>query len=85
MPQQYSIPPLYKSFAIFLQAADSPAVKLTGSPNNFYTLMMVDVDAPNGQGATGNINFLHWMVANIPGGTSSRHCDVPQSAVAAQK
>jgi phosphatidylethanolamine-binding protein (PEBP) family uncharacterized protein len=77
MPQQYSMPPHSQSLAIFSQAADSPAVKLTGSPNDFYTLMMVDVDAPNGQGAAGNINFLHWMVANIPGGASSTRLYAP--------
>jgi phosphatidylethanolamine-binding protein (PEBP) family uncharacterized protein len=32
---------------------------------------MVDVDTPNGQGATGNVNYLHWLVANIPGARRS--------------
>ncbi|WIA12804.1 hypothetical protein OEZ86_006133 [Tetradesmus obliquus] len=48
-------------------AADSPAVKLTGHPESFYTLAMVDIDAPGGQGAADNTNYLHWLVVNIPG------------------
>lgn len=55
----------------FLQAADSPAVKLTGHPESFYTLAMVDIDAPGGQGAADNTNYLHWLVVNIPGARCS--------------
>jgi phosphatidylethanolamine-binding protein (PEBP) family uncharacterized protein len=35
---------------------------------------MVDVDAPNGEGADGNVNYLHWLVVNIPGASRSILC-----------
>ena len=34
-------------------------------PDSFYTLMMVDPDAPTRNNATLR-EFMHWMVVNIP-------------------
>jgi hypothetical protein len=42
-----------------------PAVTYTPTPDTFYTLVMVDPDAPSRADAEGE--YRHWVVANIPG------------------
>ncbi|GFP83964.1 protein mother of ft and tf 1 [Phtheirospermum japonicum] len=48
-------------------AAQPPRLRIRGSANNFYTLVMVDPDAPSPSQPTLR-EWLHWLVIDIPGG-----------------
>ncbi|XP_050544048.1 protein D3-like isoform X2 [Daktulosphaira vitifoliae] len=48
------------------QVKDSPKVEWDASPDTFFTLCLVDPDAPSRKEPT-NREFLHWLVTNIPG------------------
>ncbi|KAH9317145.1 hypothetical protein KI387_018914, partial [Taxus chinensis] len=49
----------------------APAVHVTdGDMRTFFTLVMVDPDAPNPSDPTGR-EYLHWIVTDIPGTTSN--------------
>ncbi|XP_047941276.1 protein MOTHER of FT and TFL1-like [Salvia hispanica] len=51
-------------------AAERPNVRITGSPNNYYTLVMVDPDAPSPSEPTFR-EWLHWLVIDIPEGSDA--------------
>ncbi|GAQ88854.1 Phosphatidylethanolamine binding protein [Klebsormidium nitens] len=44
-----------------------PTVRVGGSENDLYTLVLVDPDAPSPE-APSEAEWLHWLVTNIPGG-----------------
>ena len=46
---------------------NKPDVHYSLAKDGFYTLMMVDPDAPSRRNPT-NREWLHWLVVNIPGG-----------------
>ncbi|ETN62606.1 phosphatidylethanolamine-binding protein [Anopheles darlingi] len=48
------------------QVKDQPKVEWTADPNAFYTLFMVDPDAPNRKEPKFR-EIGHWLVGNIPG------------------
>ncbi|XP_078175039.1 protein MOTHER of FT and TFL1 homolog 1-like [Carex rostrata] len=50
-------------------AADPPFVKIGGRPCHLFTLVMTDPDAPSPSEPSMR-ECLHWLVINIPGGTS---------------
>ncbi|KAI3456353.1 hypothetical protein Pfo_013016 [Paulownia fortunei] len=50
-------------------AADRPRVHIRGSPN-YYTLVMVDPDAPSPSEPTLR-EWLHWLVIDIPEGSDA--------------
>nr|WRK13948.1 flowering locus T-like protein 3 [Diospyros sp. 'deyangshi']WRK13951.1 flowering locus T-like protein 6 [Diospyros sp. 'deyangshi'] len=53
------------------QVAHSPRVDIGGDDlRNFYTLIMVDPDAPSPNDPSLR-EYLHWMVTDIPGTTSA--------------
>nr|WRK13950.1 flowering locus T-like protein 5 [Diospyros sp. 'deyangshi'] len=57
------------------QAAHSPRVDIGGDDlRNFYTLIMVDPDAPSPNDPSLR-EYLHWMVTDIPGTTSASFGD----------
>ncbi|XXG52487.1 hypothetical protein AAC387_Pa03g0810 [Persea americana] len=59
-------------------AVNPPNIQITGDPDDFYTLVMVDPDAPSPSAPT-HREWVHWMVADIPGGsTASRGKEVLQ-------
>lgn len=47
----------------------APSMRWMSNPNKFYTLIMIDPDAPTRTAPTLG-QYLHWLVGNIPG------CDV---------
>lgn len=49
-----------------MEVRDEPALRWPAAIDNYYTLLMVDPDAPNVVTPT-HREFLHWMVLNIPG------------------
>ena len=51
------------------QMKDEPILKWEAEANAFYTVMLVDPDAPSRQNPQYK-NVLHWLVVNVPG------CDV---------
>ncbi|KAH6773759.1 PEBP family protein [Perilla frutescens var. hirtella] len=48
-------------------AAERPKLCITGSPNNYYTLVMVDPDAPSPSEPSFR-EWLQWLVIDIPEG-----------------
>ncbi|XP_059316170.1 protein RICE FLOWERING LOCUS T 1-like [Lycium ferocissimum] len=51
------------------QVVNQPRVDIGGNdPHTFYTLVMVDPDAPNPSNPTLR-EYLHWLVTDIPGTT----------------
>nr|WHN38839.1 PEBP [Andraca theae] len=48
------------------QVKDMPTVTYDADPDKFYTLALVDHDAPSRESPT-LAEFLHWSVGNIPG------------------
>lgn len=53
------------------QIINQPRVEVGGDDlRNFYTLVMVDPDAPS-PGNPNQREYLHWLVANIPGTTGA--------------
>src|SRR5690349_875068 len=46
-------------------AQQYPVIQFNGDPNTLYTLIMYDLDAPQGP-------FIHYKVSNIPGGEINR-------------
>ncbi|PUZ57716.1 hypothetical protein GQ55_5G451600 [Panicum hallii var. hallii] len=50
--------------------AAPPLVRISGRRNDLYTLIMTDPDAPSPSDPTMR-EYLHWIVANIPGGTDA--------------
>lgn len=48
------------------QVKDEPTLKWDANANEFYTLLMVDPDAPSRANATFR-EVRHWAVVNIPG------------------
>ncbi|CAD6994069.1 phosphatidylethanolamine-binding protein homolog F40A3.3 [Ceratitis capitata] len=48
------------------QVKDQPTATWQADDNDFYTLFMVDPDAPSRAEPT-NREILHWLVVNIPG------------------
>jgi phosphatidylethanolamine-binding protein (PEBP) family uncharacterized protein len=55
-----------------------PNVTWPADPAMYYTLMMVDPDAPTRYNATRR-NILHWLVVNIPGSNILNLNDVKMS------
>ena len=55
-----------------------PNVTWIADPAVYYTLLMVDPDAPTRYNATRR-NILHWMATNIPGNKISQITDVKMS------
>ncbi|KAL6546685.1 hypothetical protein OROMI_022406 [Orobanche minor] len=51
-------------------AAQPPRLLIRGSPNDYYTLVMVDPDAPSPSEPTLR-EWLHWLVIDIPGGSNA--------------
>ncbi|GJN37692.1 hypothetical protein PR202_gb26673 [Eleusine coracana subsp. coracana] len=51
-----------------------PLVRISGRRNDLYTLIMTDPDAPSPSDPTMR-EYLHWIVANIPGGTDASRGD----------
>ncbi|BFF92992.1 protein D1 [Drosophila madeirensis] len=49
-----------------MQVRDEPYVAWSAPMTNYYTLLMIDPDAPSAQQPSAR-EFLHWMVLNIPG------------------
>ncbi|XP_058467297.1 protein D3-like [Malaya genurostris] len=49
------------------QVKDQPKIEWTSDPNSYYTLFMVDPDAPNRTEPKFR-SVCHWFVGNIPGG-----------------
>ncbi|CBI15548.3 hypothetical protein VitviT2T_025789 [Vitis vinifera] len=47
-----------------------PKVTLSGHPDEFYTLVMTDPDAPSPSEPSMR-EWVHWIVADIPGGTNA--------------
>lgn len=45
---------------------DQPEITWEGDSNSFYTLLMVDPDAPSRENPSA-AEFQHWLVVNIPG------------------
>jgi phosphatidylethanolamine-binding protein (PEBP) family uncharacterized protein len=52
--------------SLLLQAAHAPRVTFQGEPAKLTTLLMVDPDAPSPDNPV-MAQWLHWLVANIPG------------------
>lgn len=50
---------------------DEPQVKWNAAPEKFYTLILVDPDAPSKKNPT-FADVKHWLVANIPGDDVSK-------------
>ncbi|KAL3624475.1 hypothetical protein CASFOL_031143 [Castilleja foliolosa] len=50
-------------------AATQPRVTITGHPNDFYTLVMTDPDAPSPSEPSLR-EWVHWIVTDIPGCTN---------------
>lgn len=48
------------------QVKEHPKVEYDANPNDFYTLLMTDPDAPSRMEPTLR-EFRHWLVVNIPG------------------
>lgn len=48
------------------QVKDKPTLKWNAEPNAFYTLLLVDPDAPSRTKPTYR-EYLHWAIVNIPG------------------
>jgi len=48
------------------RSVDIPEVSHPGKSSNFFTVIMMDIDAP-GENDTGSSNWLHWIVGNVPG------------------
>ena len=48
------------------QVKEQPKVEYDADPNEFYTLLMTDPDAPSRMEPTLR-EFRHWLVVNIPG------------------
>ncbi|XP_047339793.1 protein MOTHER of FT and TFL1-like [Impatiens glandulifera] len=51
-------------------AFNPPTVTISGLPNELYTLVMTNPDAPSPSEPYMR-EWVHWIVANIPGGTDS--------------
>ncbi|KAK6124014.1 hypothetical protein DH2020_042230 [Rehmannia glutinosa] len=51
-------------------AAEPPRLYIRGSANNYYTLVMVDPDAPSPSEPTFR-EWLHWLVIDIPEGSDA--------------
>ncbi|XP_047314312.1 protein MOTHER of FT and TFL1-like [Impatiens glandulifera] len=51
-------------------AFNPPTVTISGLPNELYTLVMTDPDMPSPSEPSMR-EWVHWIVANIPGGTNS--------------
>ncbi|EEC70127.1 hypothetical protein OsI_00805 [Oryza sativa Indica Group] len=49
-----------------------PSVEVGGDLHQFYTLVMVDPDAPNPSNPTLR-EYLHWLVTDIPGTTDANY------------
>uniref|UniRef100_A0A2H8TMS0 Phosphatidylethanolamine-binding F40A3.3 n=1 Tax=Melanaphis sacchari TaxID=742174 RepID=A0A2H8TMS0_9HEMI len=49
-----------------IKVKDQPSVSWNADPNSFYTLCLVDPDAPSRAEPT-NKEWNHWLVGNIPG------------------
>nr|KJB37170.1 hypothetical protein B456_006G192300 [Gossypium raimondii] len=50
-------------------AINPPKVAIDGLPDQFYTLVMTDPDAPSPSEPTMR-EWVHWIVSDIPGGTN---------------
>ncbi|XP_068661361.1 protein VERNALIZATION 3-like [Aristolochia californica] len=50
---------------------DTPRIEIGGAESTFYTLVMVDPDAPNPSEPTLR-EYLHWLVTDIPAASSAR-------------
>ncbi|CAG9801640.1 unnamed protein product [Chironomus riparius] len=48
------------------QVKEQPEIEYDANPNDFYTLLMTDPDAPSRMEPTFR-EFRHWLVVNIPG------------------
>lgn len=48
------------------QVKEQPKIEYDANPNDFYTLLMTDPDAPSRMEPTLR-EFRHWLVVNIPG------------------
>jgi hypothetical protein len=48
------------------QVKEQPTIEYDANPNDFYTLLMTDPDAPSRMEPTFR-EFRHWLVVNIPG------------------
>ncbi|KAL7306118.1 hypothetical protein TKK_0001568 [Trichogramma kaykai] len=48
------------------QVKDTPTLKWNAEESSFYTISMIDPDAPSRRNATLR-EFLHWIVVNVPG------------------
>lgn len=70
----HNVPQSYTSHStLLLQAARAPTVSFGGTAGTFYTLIMVDPDAPSPDSPT-MAQWIHWIVANIPGESRTRDC-----------
>lgn len=50
------------------ETKSSPIIRYTGAEDGYYTLMMVDPDAPSHKNPT-EAEWRHWVVGNIPAST----------------
>ncbi|KAI3910439.1 hypothetical protein MKX01_034833 [Papaver californicum] len=50
-------------------AVEPPKVQISGCPQHFFTLVMVDPDAPSPSEPTMR-EYAHWIVVDVPGGRS---------------
>ncbi|KDP41127.1 hypothetical protein JCGZ_03618 [Jatropha curcas] len=50
-------------------ASNPPKLTISGHPNDLYTLVMTDPDAPSPSEPSMR-EWVHWVVADIPGGTN---------------
>ncbi|OWM62629.1 protein MOTHER of FT and TFL1 isoform X3 [Punica granatum] len=50
-------------------SADTPKVTISGRPDQLYTLVMTDPDAPSPSEPSMR-EWVHWIVVDIPGGTN---------------
>lgn len=53
------------------QVKDKPTLKWDAETNAFYTLLLVDPDAPSRQTPTAR-EYRHWAVINIPGNSTDK-------------
>ncbi|XP_031403371.1 protein MOTHER of FT and TFL1 isoform X2 [Punica granatum] len=60
-------------------SADTPKVTISGRPDQLYTLVMTDPDAPSPSEPSMR-EWVHWIVVDIPGGTNvSRAYSAPHA------
>ncbi|KAK3440584.1 protein MOTHER of FT and TFL1 [Eucalyptus grandis] len=50
-------------------AVNAPKISISGHPDELYTLVMVDPDAPSPSEPSMR-EWIHWIVVDIPGGTN---------------